>query len=103
MSQENLFMPNANNKDPSAQSDQHLYSSLLSIIYILNKSKISKLKLASVAEQAGLSLTRSKTPEDRFSCDVAYSIKISPVKVCAAFFRSVLKSQHLWRRENHTF
>ena len=30
--------------------------------------------LASVAEQAGLNLTRSKIPDDTFSCDVAHII-----------------------------
>ena len=38
---------------------------------ILAKYKISRLELASVAEQAGLSLTWWRTPEDRFSRDVA--------------------------------
>ena len=39
--------------------------SLISVI------KISNLMLASVAEQAGLSLTWSETPEDMFSYDKA--------------------------------
>ena len=39
---------------------------------IAHKSKSSRLLLDSVAEQAGLSLTWSLTPEDRFSCDVAH-------------------------------
>ena len=40
--------------------------SLVSVIYISN------LMLASVAEQAGLSLTWSETPEDTFSHDGAH-------------------------------
>ena len=43
-----------------------------SIIPTLAKSKISKLELASVADQVGLHLNWSETPEDRFSCDLAY-------------------------------
>ena len=34
--------------------------------------KISRLQLAYVAEQAGLNLTWSKSPDDMFSCDVAH-------------------------------
>ena len=40
-----------------------------SIIPTLAESKISTLWLASIAEQPGLSLTWSQTPEDRFSRD----------------------------------
>ena len=42
-----------------------------STICILAISKVSRFELASVAEQAGLNLTWSKTPEDTFSRDVA--------------------------------
>ena len=41
---------------------------------ILAKSKISRLQLAAVAEQAGLSLTWSQTSEDRFCRTAAHSI-----------------------------
>ena len=44
---------------------------LVIIIPKLAKSKISRLKLVSVAEHNGLSLTWSQTPEDRFSRDAA--------------------------------
>ena len=44
---------------------------LNSIISLVSISKISRLELASVAAQAGLSLTWSKKPEARFSRDVA--------------------------------
>ena len=43
---------------------------------ILAKSKISRLEQVSAAEQAGLSLTLSPTPEDRFSRDVAHFITV---------------------------
>ena len=44
-----------------------------SMTCIVAISKVSRFKLASVAEQAGLNLTRSKILEDTFSCDVAQS------------------------------
>ena len=51
----------------SAQSDQHLCCRCLnSIIPLVSISKISSIYLASVAEQAGLSLTWSKTPKTGF-------------------------------------
>ena len=72
----------------SVQSDQHLCCPWPdSIIPILAKSKISRLQLVCVAEQAGLSLTN---PKDRFSCDVAHMTDISrswanPTKTCIHF------------------
>ena len=58
----------------SAQSDQHLcFRCLASIIPLVSVSEISSLYIASVAEQAGLSLTWSETPKtDRFSRDEAH-------------------------------
>ena len=50
----------------SAQSDQHLCCSLLSIIPLHSKSKISRLELVAVAEQASLSLTWSETLKTGF-------------------------------------
>ena len=47
----------------SAQSDQHLCCSIVPLVSI---SEISRLHLASVAAQAGLSLTWSKTPKTGF-------------------------------------
>ena len=44
----------------------------LDSICILAISKVSRLKLASVAEQAGMNLTWSKFPEDTFSPDEAH-------------------------------
>ena len=42
-----------------------------SVISLVSVTKISSLMLASVAEQAGLSLTWSETPEDTFCHDEA--------------------------------
>ena len=57
----------------SAQSDQRLCCSRLSIIPILAKSKISRLKLVSVAAQ-GFESYLVANPEDMFSPDVAQII-----------------------------
>ena len=38
-----------------------------SVMYVVSVTKISSLMLASVAQQASLSLTWSETPEDMFS------------------------------------
>ena len=50
-----------------------------SIMPIVAISKTSRLQLASVAEQAGLSLTWSQTPEDRFSRVEAEVVFDSPL------------------------
>ena len=47
--------------------------SVMSLVYV---TKISSLMLASVAEQASLSLTWSETPEDTFSHDEAHIFQI---------------------------
>ena len=47
-----------------------------SIVPILVKSKISRLLLVFVGEQAGLSLTWSQTPEDTFSHDEVLGILV---------------------------
>ena len=71
------FIPYANNKgaDQPAHScsliSTFVVHCLDSIIPILAIPKISRLQLISVAEQLGLSLTWSQTPDDRFSCYVA--------------------------------
>ena len=46
-----------------------------SIVSIVSRFAISLLSLASVAEQASLSLTWSETPKDRFSRDVVRVMK----------------------------
>ena len=43
-----------------------------SVMTLVSVTKISSLMLASVAAQAGLSLTWSETPEDTFSHDEAH-------------------------------
>ena len=50
-----------------------------SMICILAISKVSRLYLVSIAEQAGLSLTWSKMPEDTFSRDLAHLVVELPV------------------------
>ena len=73
------FMLYANNKDTDQPALLHRLVSVFvirclnSIIPILAISKISRLYLVYVAEQAGLSLNWSLTPEDRFSRDSAHS------------------------------
>ena len=75
---ENLFIPYANNKDADRPAHPHsLISTFIvrcldSIISLVSISEISRLWLASVAEQVSLSLTWSQTSKDRFSCDVAH-------------------------------
>ena len=72
MSCENLFMPYEINKDEDQPA--HLRSLISaffvhyldSIIPLLAKSKISRLQLASEAEQSGLSLTWSETLKTGF-------------------------------------
>ena len=44
---------------------------LNSVMYLVSVTKISSIMLTSVAEQASMSLTWSKTPEDTFSHDEA--------------------------------
>ena len=57
----------------SAQPDQRLcFRCLDGIIPLVSISEISSLYLASVAAQAGLSVTWSENPEDRFSRDEAH-------------------------------
>ena len=56
----------------SAQSDQRLCCSLLSIISLDSIAEISRLWLASVAMPAGLCLTWPETPEDTFCRVVAH-------------------------------
>ena len=73
-------MPNVNNKGadqpvhPLSLFSAFVVCCLDSIIPILAKSKISRVYLVSVAEQAGLSLTLSQTSEDRFCHDMTRTI-----------------------------
>ena len=85
-----LFIPYANNKGAdqpahpqrtciSVQSDQCPYCLLptesIIPIHVLAKSKISRLQLVSVAEQAGLGLTWSQTQWQVFLWSGLYYIK----------------------------
>ena len=51
------------------------YVKIDSVMSLVSVTKISNLILASVTEQAGLSLTWSETPEDTFSHDEAQLYK----------------------------
>ena len=70
-------MPYANNKGtdqpahPCSLISAFVVRNLDTIVPTLAKSKVSRLYLVSVCEQAGLSLTPSQTPEDTFSSDMA--------------------------------
>ena len=50
-----------------------------SVVSLVPVTKISSLMLASVAEQASLSLTWSETPEDTFSHDEAHMYCNTPL------------------------
>ena len=71
-SRENLFLPYANNKGADQLAHpRSLISTFVvrcrdSIISLVSISKISNLKLASVAVQAGLNFTWSETPKTGF-------------------------------------
>ena len=71
-------MPYANNKGADQPAHPHslisafVFRCLDSIIPLLAIAEISSPLIVSVAEQTGLSLTCSQTPEDRFSLDKAH-------------------------------
>ena len=79
-------MSYANNKgadqpaQPRSLISAFVIRCLDSVMSLVSVTKISSLMLASVAEQAGLSLTWSETPEDMFSHDVANIITQSNLK-----------------------
>ena len=72
-------MSYANNKDadqpvhPRSLISTFVVRCIVSVMSLISVTKMSSLMLASVAEQAGLSLTWSETPEDTFSHDEAHS------------------------------
>ena len=74
---ENLFLLYANNKDADQPANPRSLISVFvircldSVITVVSITEISRLRRASVAEQAGLSLPWSQNPEDRFSRVVA--------------------------------
>ena len=71
------LMSYANNKGadqpahPRSLISAFVVRCLDSVMSLVSVTKISSLMLASVAEQASLSLTCSETPEDTFSHDEA--------------------------------
>ena len=72
------LMPYANNKGadqpahPRSLISAFVVRCLDSVMSLVSVTKISSLLLASLAEQASLSLTWSETPEDTFSHDEAH-------------------------------
>ena len=80
MSWESLFLPNAINKGadqpalPRSLVSTFVDRCLDSMIHMIAISKIPRPWLVSVAEQAGLKLTKSQPTEDRVSRDVAQFI-----------------------------
>ena len=86
------LMPYANNKGadqlahPRSLISAFVVRCLDSIIPILATSRISRLYLVPVAEQAGLSLTWSQIPEDTFSRGVAQLMGRSVALLAACVF-----------------
>ena len=80
-------MPYSNNKDkyrpvhPGSLISTFFVYCLDSMISEVAINEMAKLWLASVAEQGGLSLTWSQSPDDRFSPDMAHFISL---KICLA-------------------
>ena len=74
------LMPYANNKGadqpahPRSLISAFVVRSVDSIISLVSRSEISRFWLVSVAEQAGLNVTRSQTSEDTFSLDGAHIV-----------------------------
>ena len=70
----------ANNKGadqpvhPRSLISAFAFRCLDSVMSLVSETKISSLMLASIAEQASLSLTWLETPEDRFSHDEAHML-----------------------------
>ena len=76
--QKTCLMSHANNKGadqpahPRSLISAFVVRCLDSVMPLVSVANISSLMLASVAEQASLSLTWSETPEDTFSRDEAH-------------------------------
>ena len=94
-------MSYANNK--GADQPAHPYSlisafvvrCLDSVMSLVSVTKISSLMLASVAEQASLSLAWSETPEDTFSRDEAQiQIRLSMQNTLKCFYLRKLNCDH---------
>ena len=80
------FMSYANNKGayqpahPRSLISAFVVRCLDSVMSLVSVTKISNFMLASVAEQADLSLTWSETPEDTFSHDEAHLLSSTRMK-----------------------
>ena len=78
---------NANNKGadqpahPRSLISAFVARSLDSVMSLVSVTKISSLMLASVAEQASLSLTWSETPEDTFSQYEAHIVAVNETPI----------------------
>ena len=87
------LMSYANNKGadqpahPRSLISAFVFRCLDSVMSLVSVTKISSLMLASVAEQASLSLTWSETPEDTFSHDVVQMFLL----VSVTFYRCIEK------------
>ena len=74
------LMPYANNKGadqpahPRSLISAFVVRSSDSVISLVSRSEISRFQQVAVAEQAGLNVTWSQTPEDTFSLDGAQMI-----------------------------
>ena len=101
------IMPYANNK--GADQPAHLRSlisalvvhCLDSIVPILAKSRISRLYVVSVAEQAGMSLTWSQISKDTFSMmwlnwDIEIPVKIEKIETFETVAVIILKFLTEW-------
>ena len=82
----------------SAAHPRSLISSLVihcldSVMSLVSATKISSLMLASVAEQASLSLTWSETPVDTFSHDEAHVLVRIRIHDCREMSSLPLRSQ----------
>ena len=98
-------MPYANNTGadqpahPRSLISPFAVHSLDSIMPVVSISEISSLYPASVAAQAGLCLTLSETPDDRFSCDAAHALVLFQK---TTNLKKVIFSVCLSKRENTT-
>ena len=86
-----VLMSYANNKGadqpahPRSLISTFVVCCLDGVMSLVSVTKISSLMLASVAEQASLSLTWSETPEDTFSYEAAHVILLyCPSELCSS-------------------
>ena len=92
------LMSYANNKGadqpahPRSLISAFVVRCLDSVMFLVSVTKISSLMLASVAEQASLSLTWSETPEDTFSQDEAHINSLQQLLFIASLWTSNLHS-----------